>query len=625
MRGYAGKFLEVDLSSENIKEIKIGEDVLRQYIGGRGLAAKILWDRLGKQWEDVDPLGPENMLLVLTGPLTGFMPGGRICISGKSPQCNGIVGSTVGGEFPIELKCAGYDGIIFTGVSEKPAYLFIKDSDVDLKDAGHLWGKNARETVLTLIKEWRRDFESRYSRRGLLKEPAMLYIGPAGERMCRTAAVTHKWAHAAGYGGYGAVMGSKKLKAIVVKGTGPLPDVHDMERTVEIHNKIVDAGLRMDLFRRWGTASAGYSTGAESSSEPIMNWQEEWHNEESFGVNEFERFWVKRFWGDYGCPITCLKVAVIKSGPFKGAVTDNPDYENQAYLGTNLGIFKPEGNIYLTALADDLGFCGIQIGNLLGFAAELYQRGILTREDLGGIELKWGDAEAFAALMKLIAERKGIGDILAEGTYRAALKISEIKGVDTLQYAVVSKGIGIGAHGIRSEKDYPHYVSYACSVQGGDHTSVAYIPIDHGGSELAAMIYDSGVFCMFTFFSPETQNLLWDLLESVTGWKITPEEWYNTSARRILHIQRAALLLGGPDIRWNPKIHDDVPKRWYEPLSKGPFSGKAVDGKRMRESINEYYRAVGWDENGVPTSEELRRLGLDDVDEKLEEIRRSLR
>jgi aldehyde:ferredoxin oxidoreductase len=625
MRGYAGKFLEVDLSSENIKEIKIGEDVLRQYIGGRGLAAKILWDRLGKQWEDVDPLGPENMLLVLTGPLTGFMPGGRICISGKSPQCNGIVGSTVGGEFPIELKCAGYDGIIFTGVSEKPVYLFIKDSDVDLKDAGHLWGKNARETVLTLIKEWRRDFESRYSRRGLLKEPAMLYIGPAGERMCRTAAVTHKWAHAAGYGGYGAVMGSKKLKAIVVKGTGPLPDVHDMERTVEIHNKIVDAGLRMDLFRRWGTASAGYSTGAESSSEPIMNWQEEWHNEESFGVNEFERFWVKRFWGDYGCPITCLKVAVIKSGPFKGAVTDNPDYENQAYLGTNLGIFKPEGNIYLTALADDLGFCGIQIGNLLGFAAELYQRGILTREDLGGIELKWGDAEAFAALMKLIAERKGIGNILAEGTYRAALKISEIKGVDTLQYAVVSKGIGIGAHGIRSEKDYPHYVSYACSVQGGDHTSVAYIPIDHGGSELAAMIYDSGVFCMFTFFSPETQNLLWDLLESVTGWKITPEEWYNTSARRILHIQRAALLLGGPDIRWNPKIHDDVPKRWYEPLSKGPFSGKAVDGKRMRESINEYYRAVGWDENGVPTSEELRRLGLDDVDEKLEEIRRSLR
>lgn len=625
MRGYAGKFLEVDLSSGNIKEIKIGENILRQYIGGRGLAVKMLWDRLGRTWEDVDPLGPENMLLVLTGPLTGFMPGGRICVSGKSPQSNGIVGSTVGGEFPIELKCAGYDGLIFTGASEKPVYLSIKDSDVELKDAGHLWGKNARETVLTLIREWWKDNESLHARRGLLKEPAMLYIGPAGEKLCRVAAVTHKWAHAAGYGGYGAVMGSKRLKAIMVKGTGPLPEVHDMEKTVEIANKIVDAALRMDLFRRWGTASAGYTTGSESSSEPVMNWQEEWHEEESFGVNEFERFWVKRFWGDYGCPITCLKIAVIKSGPLKGAVTDNPDYENQAYLGTNLGIFKPEGNIYLTALADDLGFCGIQVGNLLGFAAELYQRGILTREDLGGIDLKWGDAEAFAALMKLIVERKGIGDMLAEGTYRAALKISEIKGVDTLQYAVVSKGIGIGAHGIRSEKDYPHYVSYACSVQGGDHTSVAYVPIDHGSSELAAMLYDSGVFCMFTFFSPETQSLLWSFLESVTGWNITPEEWYNATARRILHIQRAALLLGGPDLRWNPKIHDDVPKRWYEPLGKGPFSGKAVDRDRMRGSISEYYRAVCWDENGIPTSEELRRLGLDDVDERLEHIRQSLK
>ncbi|MEM2912783.1 MAG: aldehyde ferredoxin oxidoreductase C-terminal domain-containing protein [Candidatus Bathyarchaeia archaeon] len=625
MRGYAGKFLEVDLSSGNIKEIKIGEDILRQYIGGRGLAVKILWDRLGRRWEDVDPLGPENMLLLLTGPLTGFMPGGRICVSGKSPQSNGIVGSTVGGEFSIELKCAGYDGLIFTGTSEKPVYLSIKDSDIDLKDAGHLWGEKARETVLTLTREWWKDYGSLHAGRGLLKEPAMLYIGPAGEKLCRVAAVTHKWAHAAGYGGYGAVMGSKRLKAIMVKGTGPLPEVHDMEKTVEIADKIVEAALRMDLFRRWGTASAGYTTGAESSSEPVMNWQEEWHDEESFGVNEFEKFWVKRFWGDYGCPITCLKIAVIKSGPLKGAVTDNPDYENQAYLGTNLGIFKPEGNIYLTALADDLGFCGIQVGNLLGFAAELYQRGILTREDLGGIDLKWGDAEAFAALMKLIVERKGIGDMLAEGTYRAALKISEIKGVDALQYAVVSKGIGIGAHGIRSEKDYPHYVSYACSVQGGDHTSVAYVPIDHGGSELAAMLYDSGVFCMFTFFSPETQRLLWSFLESVTGWKITPEEWYNATARRILHIQRAALLLGGPDLRWNPKIHDDVPKRWYEPLGKGPFSGKAVDRDRMRESISEYYRAAGWDENGIPTSEELRRLGLDDVDERLEHIRQSLK
>ncbi|MEM2960659.1 MAG: aldehyde ferredoxin oxidoreductase N-terminal domain-containing protein, partial [Candidatus Bathyarchaeia archaeon] len=144
MRGYSGKLLEIDLSTGNIKEVKIDEIILREYIGGRGLAAKILWDRLGRRWEDIDPLGPENIFLALTGPLTGFIPGGRICISGKSPQSNGIVGSTFGGEFPVELKCAGYDGIIFTGAAEKPTYLLIKDSDVELKDASQVWGKGAR-------------------------------------------------------------------------------------------------------------------------------------------------------------------------------------------------------------------------------------------------------------------------------------------------------------------------------------------------------------------------------------------------------------------------------------------------------------------------------------------------
>ncbi|MEM2149894.1 MAG: aldehyde ferredoxin oxidoreductase N-terminal domain-containing protein, partial [Candidatus Bathyarchaeia archaeon] len=273
MRGYAGKLLEVDLSSGNIRETKIGEDILRQYIGGRGLASKILWDRLGNRWSEVDPLSSENILLMLTGPLTGFAPGGRICVSGKSPQSNGIVGSTVGGEFPIDLKCAGYDGIIFTGVSEKPVYLLIKDSDIELKDASHVWGKGAKETVLTLVREARKEFEDRYRGRGLLKEPSMLYIGPAGERLCRTAAVLAKWSHAAGYGGYGAVMGSKKLKAILAKGTGPLPEVHDMERTLEHINKIIKASLNAEFFRRWGTGSAGYSVGAELSSEPVMNWQ----------------------------------------------------------------------------------------------------------------------------------------------------------------------------------------------------------------------------------------------------------------------------------------------------------------------------------------------------------------
>ena len=499
--GYAGKFLEVNLSTKNAKEIRFDDDVLKEYFGGRGLAAKILWDRLGSKWDTVNPLEPENMLLFLTGPLTGFFPGGRICVSGKSPQSNGVVGSTVAGEFGVELKCAGYDGIIVMGEAEKPVYLFIKDTDVEFKDADHVWGKDAKQTVRLLTKECRGLLKTRFPQYGEWKEPAILYIGPAGENKVRTAVVAAKWTHAAGYGGYGAVMGAKKLKAIAVKGTGPLPEVANMEKVKQLTRAICEDVYESELWRRWGTGSAGYEVGAKTSSEPIRNWQEEWHDEESYGVDKFEnRVWIKPYWGDFGCPTTCLKIAMVKTGRFKGAITDNPDYELQAYLGTNLGIFTPEANVFLSSLIDDLGLGGIQTGNLLGFVAELFQRGILTKEDLDGLEPKWGDAEAFATLARKTALREGIGDLLAEGTYRAALKIGDMKNVDVLQYAVQSKGIGIGAHGIRSGKDYPEIISYACSVQGGDHTSTACLPLDDSRSELVMIFHDSAVYCYFNIF-----------------------------------------------------------------------------------------------------------------------------
>jgi aldehyde:ferredoxin oxidoreductase len=617
MRGYAGKFLEVDLA-EKTKNVTFDEGVLRNYIGGRGLATKILWDRLGHRWETVDPLGPENILLVLTGPLTGFFPGARVCVSGKSPQSNGVIGSTIAGEFPIELKCAGYDGLIITGKAAKPSYLFITDSQIEVRDASHIWGKNGKQTLKMLTKEGRENLQKRFPSYGEWKEPAILYIGPAGENKVRIASVMAKWTHAAGYGGYGAVMGSKNLKALVVKGTGPLPEVEDIEKVKTLIDKVSEEGYSDDAFRRWGTGAAGYEVGAKTSSEPVRNWQEEWHDQQSFGVNRFEqRVWIKRYWGDFGCPITCLKIAMVKVGPFKGAIGDNPDYELQAYLGTNLGIFTPEETVYLSSLIDDLGLCGIQGGNLLGFAGELYQRGILTREDFDGIELEWGDAEAFAALAEKIAAREGIGDVLAEGSYRAALKLQEMKGKNLMQYAVQEKGVAIGAHGIRSGRDYTTDISYACSVQAGDHTSVAYVPIDHGNSELTMILHDSGVYCWFNAFEPPEAK--WDFFKAVTGWKIEPEEWYQTTALRILHLQRALLLLGGPDLKWNPKVHDDNPPRFYEPLPSGPYAGKKIDRAKFEESKKEYYEAAGWDENGIPKSEVLKRLGLEDVDKVLEE------
>jgi len=619
LKGYAGKFLDVDLSSQAIKETRFSDEILRDYLGGRGLATKILWDRLGPKWETVDPLGPENILLLLTGPLTGYYPGGRTCVSGKSPQSNGVVGSTLSGEFGVELRCAGYDGIIVTGESEKPVYLFLKDSDVELRDAGEVWGKDGKQTVSMLTKECRGLLNTRYKKYGEWKEPAMLYVGPAGENKVRTAVVGSKWAHAAGYGGYGAVMGSKKLKAVVAKGTGPLPEVADVRRVKRLIDTVCNGIYEGELWRRWGTGAGGYNFGNKSSSEPIRNWQEEWHDEKSYGVDKFEnRLWMKPYWGDFGCPTTCLKLAVVKSGQFKGAISDNPDYEMQAYLGPNLGIFSPEENVFLSSLIDDLGLCGIQTGNVMGFAAELYQNGILTKDDFEGLEPKWGDAEAFATLAEKIAYREGMGNTLAEGTYRAALAIGKRKNIDLLPYAIQAKGISIGAHGIRSGQDFPDIISYACSVQCGDHTSLASLPLD-GGGEVMGIFSDSGVFCSFNGFGV-SRRIRFDFYKAVTGENLTRKEWAFNRGLRILQLQRIMLLLGGPDLKWNPKIHDDNPPRFYEPLPNGPYKGKTADRAAVEEYKNRYYRAVGWDRNGIPTAKILKKLGLREVEKALERI-----
>ncbi len=619
MRGYAGKFLEIDLETEKTKTVTFDDDVLRTYIGGRGLATKVLWDRLGSKWDSIDPLGPENILLALPGPLTGYFPGGRICISGKSPQSNGIVGSTIAGEFGVELRCAGWDGLILTGRASKPTYLFIFDSEVELKSADHLWGKEGKETLNALIKEGRAELFKKRPEYGEWKNPAVLYIGPGGEKKSRFSVVSGKWTHAAGYGGYGGVMGSKNLKAIVIKGSGPLPEVANPERTAELIEKACQDLMDNDAFRRWGTGYIGYDAGARTSSEPIRNWQEEWHDERSFGVDRFEqRVWIKRYWGDFGCPTTCYKIAMCKTGPFKGAIDDNPDYELQAYLGPNLGLFTPEEAVYVSSRLDDLGLCGIQGGNLLGFAGELYQREILSKEDLDGIELRWGDARAFAELAEKVAHREGIGDILAEGTYRAASELGKKKGVDLMKYAVHGKAIGCGAHGIRSHLDFPQDIAYACSVQGGDHTSVAALPLDHGNSELNTLLHDSGVYCWFNVFSLR-DGLLWEFLDAVTGWGITKEEWYSRLAPSVIHIQRAVLLLGGPDIKWRPLEDDENPARFYEPLPSGPKKGENIDPEEFKKMRKEYYETVGWDDKGIPKSEVLKSLGLEDVDKVLRE------
>ncbi|MCY0867926.1 MAG: aldehyde ferredoxin oxidoreductase [Desulfurococcus sp.] len=613
MNGFWGRFLEVDLSSSKWRVVEFEDRVFRRFLGGRGFAVYYLAKHYGEKWSSLDPLSPENPLIIATGPLTGYYPGVKMTISGKSPQSNGVVGSTVSSEVAVELKSAGYDGLIVKGASDKPVYLYIEDNRVEVRDAGELWGLTGRVLVEKLAEIARREHK-------LKRPPASLYIGPAGENKVRTAVVLSKITHASGYGGYGAVMGSKKLKAIVVKGNGPLPPIADSNRFLELHRKLVEIYSRNIDFRRWGTTSGTWYTGNVTSSMPIRNWQEEYHERLEFSHAWLEKkLWVKNPWSEYGCPLACMKLSrVTESG--RRYITDGPDYEMAAYMGGDLGVLTPEGATRLSAVADELGLCGIQTGNVVGFALELLQRGILTKEDFG-YEVNWGDVNALERLLNDIACRRGIGDILAEGTYRAALKLMELKGrKDLLKYAVQSKGIAIGAHGIRSGKDYPQPIAYAASVQGGDHTSVAGVPVKSRSSEAWSAVIDSAVVCMFLTFHDNADTILLDYLNAVTGWGLDINGLYDIG-RRILTLQRLLLLAGGPDVKWTPGVDDENPERFYEPLPSGPYKGKAAERSTVKTMLAQYFSELGWDERGIPKPETLDSLELSEFKGLLELVR----
>lgn len=613
--GYTGKFLDIDLTSRTVKETTFSDEILEAYFGGRGLGAKIVWDRIGDKWSQVDGLDPDNVFIALTGPMTAIYPGGRICCTGKSPVSGGTVGSTASTEFAHELKCAGYDGVIVTGKADTPVYILVTDDGGEIRDASHLWGKLGEDTLIALNKEVTAELTKRHPNVGLWREPGSIYIGPAGENLVRHAAVMSKICHAAGYGGYGAVMGSKNLKAIVAKGRGPLPQVFAPEAVKLLWKKVHEGLIARDSFRRNGTGFGGWSTGANSSSEPVRNWQEEWHDERSFGGPMFEtRFWVKKYWADFNCTTSCMKVSCIKTGKWKGDITDLPDYELQAYCGTNFGIFDPESNIHLSALIDNLGHSGINGPNTMAFATELYQRGILKEEDFG-FKPEWGNAEAFDKLAWLIAKREKIGDILAEGTYLAAKKISEMKGVDCMPYAVHVKGIEIGAHGTRSDKDYTHDISYAVSVQGGDHTSAA---SDGFRDQSGSIFNDCAVVCSFCGSS---QNIMFDYAKAVTGFNISVDSWRRNQGPRITTLQKALLLMGSPKLNWEPVKDDDNPPRFYEPLPSGPYKGKTTDKELVNQNRSTYFETLGWDERGIPTKETLEKYGLSDLEASMAKLR----
>jgi len=609
LKGYAGQLLDVDLSTGTINKVPLDPQLVRDYIGGRALGIRLIMEEYGDNYADIDPLGEEAILALMTGPYAGF-GGAKMNAVFKSPQNGAMFASSVSGDTPAALKFAGYDGIIIRGKAKKPVYLYIENDKVEIREAQHLWGLDSVDTHNFLDRETPNRTEH-------------LYIGPASENLVKFGCILANWYRAAGRGGSGAVMGSKNLKAISIQGTGPAPEVADLETLTANISAAADAGLGSGM-RNYGTTGGVYTTGYRSSAEPVRNWQSEWHDEKQIQVQFFKaEQWIRNIWADYGCTVACSKLGRIKSGQYAGAITELPDYESGAYLGPNLGVYDINEISFLADLPDKLGFDCIEGGNVLAFAAELYQRELLTAEDFdlgkddegNPIVPEWGNAKAFELLAHKIADREGIGDILAEGVYPAALALSEQLGEDVTKYAVHVKGIAVGAHGVRSEKDgltRGKEVAYGLSAHGGDHCStVAAVDNWLEGS----VVYDTIGTCLFWHRTLSAEDTLtW--LNAITGFGITEEELNGEMVPRWVTMQRASNLLAG----WTA-ADDRNPDRFYEPLPDGPDAGKRLDPDEEKAKMKEAYAFRGWDENGIPTSETLKKYGLEFLDAPLAKLR----
>ena len=591
--GYHGKLLDIDLAAKTFKTVDLDPKLARDYLGGRAMGGKMLMDAYGTNWGKVDALSPEAILLVLAGPFVDFI-GCKTNFVFKSPTSGGIIGAQGSGDFIHELRFSGYDGIILRNKAAAPTYLTIFDDKVEFRDASKIWGKEIRESHQFIVEE-HGDRTSQY------------YIGPAGENLCRIAAPITEWYRAAARGGGGAVMGSKNLKALVCRGTGPAPQVADQKKLLELMTWYrTNQPLRSRSSIEWGTTGGVLRTGNVASSEPVKNWQTEWHDhlevgQEFFAANQ----WIRRYWADYGCIVACSKLGRVKYGKRAGTIAELPDYEAGALEGTNFGIFDIDEMAVSTGRPDDLGFDLIAIGNVCGWACEAQEKGILTAADLGGVQLKWGDTDGFLKLMDLIAYRKGeIPTLLGEGLEIATKKIG--KGSEA--FAMVTKGIEFGAHGVRGrEGERGGFFRYTVASQGGDHCSTAN-PTGESG-----LFGDSTGQCNFQGISRD-QQVEW--MQAITGFGITSDEITKVMIPRWTTMNRVALLLAGRTYK------DDVnPARAYTPLPEGPYKGNKVDRAEEEKMKQAFYATMGWDKQGVPTSANLQTCGYSAFDGAIAPLR----
>ena len=623
--GYAGKVLRIDLTKKKIVKEELKKDFLKLYLGGTGYGARLLWDELPK---GVDPLGPENKIVVTTGPLTGTLtPGsGSVEFCFKSPLTE-IFGQTrAGGAFGPKLKYAGYDFIVIEGVSDKPVYINIFDEDVELRDASHIWGKTVHETTDILLEE--------------VSNPnaSVACIGPGGEKLIRYANIMIDYDRAAGRCGGGAVMGSKKLKAIVVNGDRDIEPAKPEEFYEAAEEAIKAVGLRRADLGALGTIGIVSSLN-QTGALPSKNFQTCYFEEaEKMSGEELARKYLIKRRACFGCVIGCGRFVWVPAGKYATPPHEGAEYETADMIGIQSLMTSLEPLIRADYLCNTYGIDTISVGNTIAFAIEAFERGLITEKDTGGIRLRWGDPDAVLALLEMIIERKGIGDLLANGVRYAAEKLG--RGAE--EFACQVKGLEVPAHDTRGTSK-SMAIQYAIgNPRGACHIEPAWSPLwDYSRLQMGLVelglpwpppsrFDETGVkrgqackliwlfgelasilgICRFPMQGEKDRNLspqrLSKLVSTLTGWELKPADLMLIS-ERVYNLKRCFNVREGIS-----RKDDKLPKRLMQPLATGPTKGQSV--KNLDAMLDEVYEALGWDKaTGKPTKQKLEELGLKDV------------
>ncbi len=612
--GHQDRILRVNLTTKEIREEHPGEAFYRQFLGGEGIISYYLYKELAP---GVDPLGPENKVVFAAGPLTGtpFIGGGRNSVGAKSPLTGAFGSADAGGFFGAEMRRAGYDAIIIEGKADHPVYIAIKDDQVDIKDASHLWGKLSGE-VQTAIQEELGD-----------KLVRVAQIGVGGENQVKFANVINDLTHFYGRSGIGAVMGSKNLRAVAVRGTR-LPELADRKQMIELNQWMSEhwqemAGGLHDL------GTTGIVLGLNvSGGLPTRNFREgTFEGAESISGQLMRDTILVEREGCYACPIRCKRV-VKADEPYKIDPTyGGPEYETLASLGSNCGVADLMAVCKGNELCNALGLDTISAGVVISFAMECFENGLIDLETTGGLDLKFGNGATLVKLIEQIARREGFGALLAEGSKHAARQIGkgaeefamEVKGQELPMHEPRFKqGLGIGYQVSPTGADHCHNLHDSAYAKEGPGLQAAKsigltkaLPVDQLDEEKAHMLkvisnfrhlVNCAEYCQFV---PWSQKQVETALNAATSWNTSLLE-YMQMAERVVTLERLFNLREG----FSQK-DDYLPKRFYKPLlGEGPLKGVAMDEQAAHVTRQAYYRMMGWDENGVPTTDKLAELDL---------------